>query len=384
MPDAVLALYSTRMHYARCVLLRYNYRLYRAAASVRRWPGRSGARGWCSTTRWPRGGPRTRPGSRTSPMRRCRRADRPQADAGTGVARRGVGGGAPAGPRGPEHGLQELLRVGHGKRKGPKVAPPRFRSRKDRRQAVRFTANSRFRVLGNGRLRLPKIGDVEVRWSRGLPAAPTSVTVIRDAAGRYFASFVVEAGCGAAARDRPGVRDRPRPRPLRGAGRRHQDRRAEVPAARGEETEAGAAGPVPQAERQRQQGQGPREGRAGARPRSRTRGRDFHHKLSTPIIRENQAVYVEDLSVRGLARTRLAKSVHDAGWSAFVVERSTPDHVRGYQGLQRVCRQRRGEGARSSTAARSACGLSGVRHHDAAPGRRAGHDRLPQARPPSG
>jgi putative transposase len=46
--------------------------------------------------------------------------------------------------------------------------------------------------------------------------------------------------------------------------------------------------------------------------------RDFHHKLSTAIIRENQAVYVEDLAVRGLARTRLAKSVGDAGWSAFV------------------------------------------------------------------
>ena len=47
-------------------------------------------------------------------------------------------------------------------------------------------------MLGNGRLRLPKIGDVEVRWSRDLPAAPSSVTVIRDAAGRFFASFVVE------------------------------------------------------------------------------------------------------------------------------------------------------------------------------------------------
>jgi IS605 OrfB family transposase len=46
--------------------------------------------------------------------------------------------------------------------------------------------------------------------------------------------------------------------------------------------------------------------------------RDFHHKLSTRIIRENQAVTVEDLAVRGLAKTRLAKSVHDAGWSAFV------------------------------------------------------------------
>jgi putative transposase len=46
--------------------------------------------------------------------------------------------------------------------------------------------------------------------------------------------------------------------------------------------------------------------------------RDFHHKLSTTITRENQAVYVEDLAVKGLGRTRLAKSVHDAGWSAFV------------------------------------------------------------------
>ena len=46
--------------------------------------------------------------------------------------------------------------------------------------------------------------------------------------------------------------------------------------------------------------------------------RDFHHKTSTAIIRDNQAVYAEDLCVTGLGRTRLAKSVHDAGWSAFV------------------------------------------------------------------
>jgi putative transposase len=46
--------------------------------------------------------------------------------------------------------------------------------------------------------------------------------------------------------------------------------------------------------------------------------RDFHHQLSTALIRDNQAVAVEDLAVNGLARTRLAKSVHGAGWSAFV------------------------------------------------------------------
>jgi putative transposase len=78
-----------------------------------------------------------------------------------------------------------------GERKSQRIGPPRLRSRKDR-QAVRFTANARFKVLPNGRLRLPKVGDVPVRWSRPLPGEPSSVTVIRDAAGRYFASFVVE------------------------------------------------------------------------------------------------------------------------------------------------------------------------------------------------
>ena len=53
-----------------------------------------------------------------------------------------------------------------GTRKGPKAGPPRFRSRKDTRQGIRFTANARFKVLASGKLRLPRIGDVPVRWSR--------------------------------------------------------------------------------------------------------------------------------------------------------------------------------------------------------------------------
>ena len=50
-----------------------------------------------------------------------------------------------------------------GERRSGRAGPPRLRSRKDRRQAIRFTANARFTVLPNGRLRLPKIGDVAVR-----------------------------------------------------------------------------------------------------------------------------------------------------------------------------------------------------------------------------
>jgi transposase len=81
-----------------------------------------------------------------------------------------------------------------GKRKGAKVAAPRFRSRKDNRQTIRFTKNTRFAITPGGKLRLPKIGNVAVRWSRTLPAEPSSVTVVKDAAGRYFASFVVQVG----------------------------------------------------------------------------------------------------------------------------------------------------------------------------------------------
>jgi putative transposase len=81
-----------------------------------------------------------------------------------------------------------------GTRTGPAAGKPRFRSRKDHQQAIRFTANARFKVLPNGKLRLPKVGDVPVRWSRPLPSEPSSVTVIRDSTGRYFASFVIEIG----------------------------------------------------------------------------------------------------------------------------------------------------------------------------------------------
>lgn len=203
-----------------------------------------------------------------------------------------------------------------GKRRGPKVAPPRFRSRKDRRQAVRFTANARFRVLGNGRLRLPKIGDVPVRWSRALPADPSSVTVIRDAAGRFFASFVVETS------------REPLPETGRECG---IDLGLTHFAVMDDGTKVSAPKFLRRAEKKLRRAQRDlTRKQKGSLNRNKARvkvarahahvkdaRRDFHHKLSTQIIRDSQAVYVEDLCVKGLARTKLAKSVHDAGWSAF-------------------------------------------------------------------
>lgn len=45
--------------------------------------------------------------------------------------------------------------------------------------------------------------------------------------------------------------------------------------------------------------------------------RDHHHKLSTQLVREHGAIYVGNVSSSSLARTRLSKSVTDAGWSSF-------------------------------------------------------------------
>lgn len=45
---------------------------------------------------------------------------------------------------------------------------------------------------------------------------------------------------------------------------------------------------------------------------------DFQHNLSRRLVNENGLIAVEDLNVKGLARMRLAKSVHDAGWTDFI------------------------------------------------------------------
>jgi putative transposase len=46
-----------------------------------------------------------------------------------------------------------------------KARKPKFKSKRHD-QAIRVTRAGRFHVLPSGRLRLPKIGDVRVRWSR--------------------------------------------------------------------------------------------------------------------------------------------------------------------------------------------------------------------------
>ncbi|MER6858179.1 RNA-guided endonuclease InsQ/TnpB family protein [Streptomyces pilosus] len=204
------------------------------------------------------------------------------------------------------------------KGKRPRMGAPRYKSRKDTRQAVRFTANARWSITRGGKLRLPKIGDLKVKWSRALPSTPSTVTVVKDSAGRYFASFVVETGpeevlpettpelgidlgLGHFAVLSDGTKI-DSPRFLRRAEKRvKKAQRALCRKEKGSKNRDKARIRV-----------------ARAHARVADARREFHHQLSTKLIRENQAIAVEDLAVKGLARTRLAKSIHDAGWSVFV------------------------------------------------------------------
>jgi putative transposase len=154
-----------------------------------------------------------------------------------------------------------------------------------------------------------------------LTGAPSTVTVIRDAAGRYFVSFVLEADPAADSARFPAVDAEAgidlgltsfavlsngtvirSPRFLRRAERKlHRLQKSLSRKVQGSSNQAKARVKV-----------------ARVHARVADSRRDFHHKVSTAIIRDNQAVYVEDLCLRGLARGRLAKSVHDAGIGKFV------------------------------------------------------------------
>jgi putative transposase len=201
-----------------------------------------------------------------------------------------------------------------GTRKGPKIRHPKPR-RKHGRQSIRLTRNGF--ALHREQLYVAKVGDIRVQWSRALPSVPSSVTVIREADGRYYASFVVQReptplpACGREAGIDLGLNSLvvtsdgetvANPRFYRAAQRRL--RRAQRVLSRRQEGSANRARA--------------RRRVAVVHRRVRDARLDHAHKTALRLVRDNQAVYAEDLAVSGLMRTRLAKSVADAGWSRLL------------------------------------------------------------------
>jgi putative transposase len=207
-----------------------------------------------------------------------------------------------------------------GKRRGRKLGRPRMKSRKDRRQSFRLTRNG-FSVRSNGGLFAGKVGELRVRWSRELPADPSSVTIIREPDGHFYASFVVD------------VASTPLPAVQREAGvdvgiarlatvADTDSGRTDIPNVRHLHRKLRKLRRLERAKSRRQKGSAnrfkTRRQVAIVHAKVARARRDYHHKQALALVRENQVIHVEDLNIVGMVTNRrLARSISDAGWGQF-------------------------------------------------------------------
>jgi putative transposase len=193
---------------------------------------------------------------------------------------------------------------------------PRFKSRKRSRVSAEYT-RSAF-TWRDGRLTLAKMAEpLDIRWSRPLPegAEPTTVTVSRDGAGRWFVSLLVQDAIAPAPATDAAVGLDAGITCLvtlstgeKIANPRHERRdRARLARAQ-RELSRKAKGSANRAKARRKL--------ARVHARIADRRRDFLHKLTTRLVRENQTVVIEDLTVRNLLRNGcLARAISDAAWA---------------------------------------------------------------------
>ncbi len=192
---------------------------------------------------------------------------------------------------------------------------PKFKSRKKSRAAAEYT-RSAFRWR-DGQLTLAKMdAPLDIVWSRPLPqgSEPSTVTVSRDAAGRWFVSMLVEekisplppveqsvgvdAGITALATLSTGERI---VNPKHERNDRKKLAKAQQTLTRKEKGSANR--------------DKARRKVAGIYARIVDRRRDHLHKLTTRLVRENQTVVIEDLTVRNMVKNHsLARAISDASW----------------------------------------------------------------------
>lgn len=195
---------------------------------------------------------------------------------------------------------------------------PQFKSRRKSRASASFASNA-FRYR-DGKLALAKMTEpLDIRWSRPLPegAEPSTVTVSRDAAGRWFVSLLAEEtiqqypATGSAVGVDAGLTTLLTFSTGEKIANPRHERRDRKRLAKAQRKLS-----------RKQKGSSNREKarRKVARVHARIADRraDHLHKVTTALVRENQAVAIEDLTVRNMLKNRsLARAISDASWSEF-------------------------------------------------------------------
>ncbi|WP_037197968.1 MULTISPECIES: RNA-guided endonuclease InsQ/TnpB family protein [unclassified Rhodococcus (in: high G+C Gram-positive bacteria)] len=175
-------------------------------------------------------------------------------------------------------------------------------------------------IFRDGQLRLAKQSEpLDIRWSRPLPegATPSQVTVSRNARGQYHVSILVE---DTITELEPVDRVVGLDAGITSLYTLSTGEKITNP--RHERTDRERLAKAQRALARKQKGS---RNRAKARlkvakihGRIADRRRDYLHKLSTRLVRENQVIAIEDLSVRNMVKNRsLSRVISDAGWSEF-------------------------------------------------------------------
>ena len=213
-----------------------------------------------------------------------------------------------------DQAYQNFFQSCKGQRKGKKIRPPKFKKRKSK-QSAKFTNNG-FKINHNS-VYLPKIDALDIVWSRPLPSEPSSVTVIKDSADRYFLSFVVEIipevlpdhdksiGIDLGIIDFATFSDGEKiqaPKPLKKKLKKlNRLQRKFSKTIKGSKRREVARKKV-----------------ARLHAKISDTRKDFLHKLSTRVIHENQTIALEDLNVSGMVKNRkLSRAISDLGWRSF-------------------------------------------------------------------
>ncbi|WP_326601080.1 transposase [Streptomyces sp. NBC_01799] len=194
---------------------------------------------------------------------------------------------------------------------------PRFKSKKRNRRCAEYT-RSAF-TYRDGALTLAKMkSPLAIVWSRPLPesAKPSMVTVSQDSAGRWFVSMLCE---DASVRPLPaldtavGIDAGITTLATLSTGEKITNPRHE----RRDRTRLAKAQRVlAKKEKGSRNRDKARIKVAKVHARIADRRRDFLHQLTTRLVRENQTIVIEDLTVRNMVKNKsLARAISDAAWT---------------------------------------------------------------------
>jgi putative transposase len=201
----------------------------------------------------------------------------------------------------------------NGKRKGGKMGIPKFK-KKTNKQSAEFT-KAAFSIDGKN-VYLAKIGDLQPIWSRELPNSPSSITVIKDCANRYFLSFVVEVEpiYVEAKNQNIGI-----DLGIKTFAVMSNSKKAFSPDYSNTDRKIRKL----QRKLARQQKDSKRRKLTRVRiaklhNKTADTRKDFLHKLSTKLVSENQTIVLEDLNVAGMVKNRkLSRAISQQGWGEF-------------------------------------------------------------------